>query len=88
MSKFIHDIVQWFVRCRGINTFCFEKISTLEGFGEKSIENLQAAISNSMKQPLHRLIFALGIRFAGETTAKVLAQAVNHLLDFKKFSQE
>jgi DNA ligase (NAD+) len=34
------------------------------------------------------LIYALGIRFVGETTAKTLAQAVNHLLDFKKFSLE
>ena len=72
----------------GIYTLDFGKISELEGYGEKSIENLQAAITNSRKQPLHRLIFALGIRFAGETTAKVLAQAVNHLLDFKNFSQE
>ena len=34
------------------------------------------------------MIYALGIRFVGETTAKTLAQAVNHLLDFKKFSLE
>ena len=40
---------------------------------------------HSKKQPLHRLIFALGIRYVGETTAKTLAQAVNHLLDFKNF---
>jgi len=60
----------------------------MEGFGQRSIDNLQLAISNSKKQPLHRLIYALGIRFVGETTAKTLAQAVNHLLDFKKFSLE
>jgi DNA ligase (NAD+) len=34
------------------------------------------------------LIFALGIRFVGETTAKTLAQAVNHLLDFRNFTFE
>jgi DNA ligase (NAD+) len=49
---------------------------------------LQLAIDNSKKQPLHRLIYALGIRFVGETTAKTLAQAVNHLLDLKKLSFE
>ena len=37
---------------------------------------------------MHRLIFGLGIRFVGETTAKTLAHAVNHLLDLKKFSEE
>jgi len=66
----------------------FNKLKGTEGFGQKSIDNLQAAIENSKKQPLHRLIYALGIRFVGETTAKTLAQAVNHLLDFKDFSLE
>ncbi|WP_227990624.1 NAD-dependent DNA ligase LigA [Flavisolibacter ginsenosidimutans] len=66
----------------------FEALSKLEGFGKKSIENLQAAIANSKSQPLHRLIFALGIRFVGETIAKTLANAVNHLLDLKNFDEE
>jgi DNA ligase (NAD+) len=34
------------------------------------------------------LIFGLGIRFVGETTAKTLTQAVDHLLDLKNFSLE
>jgi len=72
----------------GIYTLDFNSISGMEGFGQKSIDNLQTAIINSKKQPLHRLIYALGIRFIGETTAKTLAQAVNHLLDFKKYSLE
>jgi len=72
----------------GIYTLDFNSISGMEGFGQKSIDNLQTAIVNSKKQPLHRLIYALGIRFIGETTAKTLAQAVNHLLDFKKYSLE
>jgi DNA ligase (NAD+) len=72
----------------GIYKMNFKKIGELEGFGQKSIDNLQTAIANSKKQPLHRLIFGLGIRFIGETSAKTLAQAVNHLLDFKNFSLE
>jgi len=72
----------------GIYKLDFEKIGVLEGFGKKSIENLQSAIDNSKTQPLHRLIFALGIRYVGETTAKVLAQNINHLLDLKNFSAE
>lgn len=70
----------------GVYTLDFSKISGMEGFGQKSIDNLQAAILNSKNQPLHRIIYGLGIRFVGETTAKTLAQAVNHLLDFEKFS--
>lgn len=60
----------------------FQRIGVLEGFGKKSMENLQAALEASKKQPLYRLIYGLGIRFIGETTAKTLANAVDHLLDF------
>lgn len=66
----------------------YEAISQLEGFGKKSIDNLKTAIDNSKTQPLHRLIFALGIRYVGETMAKTLAHAVDHLLDLKNFDEE
>ena len=71
-----------------IYTLDFEQIGTLEGFGKKSIDNLRTAIEASKQQPLHRLIFALGIRFVGETTAKTLAHAVHHLLHLKDFTEE
>jgi DNA ligase (NAD+) len=79
--KFLHDIP-------GIYTLPFEEIRKLEGFGEKSINNLKTAVENSKSQPIHRLIFALGIRFVGETTAKTLAQTIKHVLDFEQFSVE
>jgi DNA ligase (NAD+) len=72
----------------GIYQLPFDKIGTLEGFGKKSITNLQAAIETSKAQPLHRLIFALGIRYVGETTAKTLAHSVKHLLELKDYTLE
>jgi len=72
----------------GIYTLDYEKISQLEGFGQRSIDNLKTAIDNSKSQSLNRLIFGLGIRYVGEATAKTLAKAVDHLLDFEKFSLE
>ena len=66
----------------------YEAIGKLEGFGPKSISNLQQAIINSKKQPLHRLLFALGIRFVGETMAKTLAASVEHILELKNFDEE
>ena len=72
----------------GIYTLDFAQLASMEWFGKKSIENLQQAIELSKKQPLHRLIYALGIRFVGETTARTLANAVDHLLDFQSFSEE
>ena len=72
----------------GIYALDYEKIGTLEGFGKKSLENLKTAIEASKQQPLYRLIYGLGIRFVGETTAKTLANAVNHLFDFKDKTEE
>jgi DNA ligase (NAD+) len=72
----------------GIYKLNFKKIGEMEGFGERSIEKLQEAIEKSKTQPLHRLIFGLGIRFVGETTAKTLAHEVNHLTDLTKFSAD
>jgi DNA ligase (NAD+) len=72
----------------GIYTLDLNKIGALEGFGKKSTDNLRIAIEVSKQQPLHRLIYGLGIRFVGETTAKTLANHVNHLLDYREISQE
>lgn len=72
----------------GIYTLDFTAISKMAGFGKKSIENLQSAIEESKHQSLNRLIFALGIRYVGETTAKVLANSIYHLFDLKDFSEE
>jgi len=72
----------------GIYHLPFSKIRELEGFGEKSLTNLESAINASKTQPLHRLIFALGIRYVGETTAKVLANSVHYLPDLKSYTAE
>jgi len=72
----------------GVYKIPFDEIRKLEGFGERSITNLQAAIESSKSQPLHRLIYGLGIRFVGETTAKALANAVENIADFYHFSEE
>jgi len=69
-------------------TLPYDEISKLDGFGEKSITKLQQAIEGSKKQSLNRIIYALGIRYVGETTAKTLANAVDHLLDFADFTEE
>jgi len=72
----------------GIYKLDFIKIAELEGFGNKSIENLKQSIEASKQQPLHRLIYALGIRYVGETTAKTLANAVNNIFDLATMSEE
>lgn len=72
----------------GIYRLPFDKIGKLEGFGQKSLDNLKSAIEASKQQPLHRLVYGLGIRFVGETTAKTLANSVDHILDFQNRTEE
>jgi DNA ligase (NAD+) len=50
-----------------------EELSRLERMGEKSAENLLENLQKSKKNPLHKLIAALGIRFVGERASRLLA---------------
>lgn len=50
-----------------------EQLASLPRLGEKSARNIIQSIDSSRSVPFHRVIFALGIRFVGETTAKYLA---------------
>jgi len=71
-----------------IYSFDVNSLNKMEGFGEKSITNLRQAIENSKQQPLHRLIYALGIRYVGETTAKTIAQKIDNLFEMATFTEE
>ncbi|KJR98213.1 MAG: NAD-dependent DNA ligase LigA [Peptococcaceae bacterium BRH_c4a] len=49
-----------------------DQLVSLDRMGEKSAQNLIDALEKSRQNPLHRLIFALGIRHVGERAAKIL----------------
>lgn len=51
-----------------------EELMELEGFGNKSINNLLLNIEKSKNNSLERLLFGLGIRYVGIKTAKILAK--------------
>ncbi len=50
-----------------------EQLAPLPRLGEKSAENIIRSIERSKRVPFHRVLFGLGIRFVGETTARYLA---------------
>ncbi|HEX5690410.1 MAG TPA: NAD-dependent DNA ligase LigA, partial [Roseiflexaceae bacterium] len=56
-----------------------EQLAEVEGFGEKKIANLLAAIEEAKKRPLPRLIVGLGIRFVGGVAAQLLAERFGSL---------
>lgn len=60
----------------------------LEGFGNKSVENLLTSIEASKSNSLERLLFALGIPGIGAKTAKVLAKKYNYIENLMQASKE
>ena len=54
-----------------------EDIAAQERLGEKSAQNILAGIEASKQVPWARVLFALGIRMVGETTAKKIARVYN-----------
>ena len=65
-----------------------KELVRLEGFGEKSINNLLEAIEKSKENSLERLIFGLGIPHVGAKTAKLLAQKYETLDNMIESTEE
>ena len=74
-EKIVEQLVKakWVQHFSDIYELSSEKMLSLERQGEKSTENIMSAIQKSKKVPLHKFIYALGIRHVGETTAHLLA---------------
>ena len=60
-------------------TLTKEQLLPLERMAEKSAENLIGGVAQSVNIPFERVLFALGIRFVGETVAKKLARAYKNI---------
>ncbi len=65
-----------------------EQILPLERMAERSAENLVNGVAESVSIPFERVLFALGIRFVGETVAKKLAKAYKNIDALAIASQE
>lgn len=69
-------------------TLTKDDLFKLDRIAEKSVDNLLKGIEKSKERPLSRVIFALGIRYVGEKTAKILAKKVGSLKAIAAMSQE
>ena len=65
-----------------------EQLSSLEGFGEKSVDNLMSAIEQSKKRTLGNLLYGLGIRHVGGKAAFDIAAEVGSLDRLQEMSEE
>jgi DNA ligase (NAD+) len=57
----------------------YEDLIRLDRMADKSVRNLLTGLEESKNVPFERVLFALGIRFVGETVAKKLAQALGNI---------
>ena len=65
-----------------------EQVAELDGFGEKSIDNLMGSIERSKTRELGNVISALGIPLVGATVASLLAQEVRSLEKLQDLSED
>lgn len=88
------DIVKRFIaegilsKIEDIYQLDFEKILSLEGWKERSVNNLKQGIEKSKNQQLWRLLVGLGIRHVGSATAKVLDKNIQRIDDLFAWNQE
>lgn len=65
-NNLVHDVADLYLLTE-------QQVSSLERFAEKSARNLVQSIAGSRSVPFTRVLYALGIRYVGETVAKKLA---------------
>jgi DNA ligase (NAD+) len=69
-------------------TLQYDDLIRLERMADKSVRNLLQGLEDSRAVPFERVLFALGIRFVGETVAKKLAQALGNIQNIAHASFE
>ena len=65
-----------------------ENLLNLEGFKEKSIQNILSGVEKSKEIPFKQVLFGIGIRFVGATVAEKLAIYFNNIDNLAKATQE
>jgi DNA ligase (NAD+) len=65
-----------------------QELENLERMAEKSAQRILDGLEASKKVPFERVLFALGIRFVGETVAKTLVKKLHHIDNIKKQTRE
>ncbi len=82
-----HDL-GWLNNIADIYRLDYETIAQLEGFGEKSAENLKASINKAKANPIHRLLHSLSIHHLGQKVSKLIAEEVQHVFHLKDWTMD
>jgi len=66
----------------------YEAISSLEGFGQRSVEKLEKAIDKAKENPIQKLLHSLSIHHLGKKASKLIAQEIGHVLELREWDEE
>ncbi|MEZ4908577.1 MAG: NAD-dependent DNA ligase LigA [Saprospiraceae bacterium] len=78
----------WIVDISDIYNLDYDMIYALEGFKEKSTENLKNAIENAKSNPIWRFLHSLSIKHLGKKASKLLAQKIDNVWDLANWTEE
>lgn len=76
----------WLRNIADVYRLDYNRIAQLEGFGEKSANNLRASIDKARQNPLHRLLHSLSIHHVGKKVSKLIAAEIGHLLELRNWT--
>jgi DNA ligase (NAD+) len=65
-----------------------KELKALEGFGEKSIDNILTSIEDSKQRPFEKVLYSIGIRHVGERTARILAIKLGSMEKIQRAAKE
>ena len=78
----------WLKDLADVYALDYGKMAQLEGFGEKSAENLRAAIELAKTRPIHRLLHSLSIHHLGSKAARLIAREISSVWDLVHWAAE
>jgi len=78
----------WLQDISDVYNLDYNQISTLEGFGQRSVVKLEASINKAKENPISKLLHSLSVHHLGKKASKLIAQEINHVLDLREWTEE
>lgn len=78
----------WLRSLADIYRLDYDQIAALEGFGERSAENLRQSIDKAKQNPLHKLLQSLSVHHLGKRAAQLLAHEIKDVFELLQWKEE
>ncbi|MGB3800177.1 MAG: NAD-dependent DNA ligase LigA [Lewinella sp.] len=78
----------WLKTIADVYRLPYDEIAGLEGFGQRSADNLRRSVDTAKQNPLWRLLHGLSIHHLGKKASQLIAQNVTHILELADWSEE